>query len=185
MTTPLEPVDPPEDPPENPDPVLTGPVTQADLDAVKLALTNERRNSKAATKRERELTAKLAELEASSMSDNDRAWQDKISAVQTAADARIKQIAARGALQSAGLQGKPDRLVGLLDLTDVTVDDNGNPQGLDDQVKALQDEFPGLFLQNSGGPAPVGTVNTGNRTVVKTEKSYVDQMNDQLGISAT
>jgi len=160
MTTPIEPVDPPEDPPENPDPVLTGPVTQADLDAVKLALTNERRNSKAATKRERELTAKLAELEASSMSDNDRAWQDKIAAVQTASEERIKRVAARGALAGAGLQGKPDRLVGLLDLTDVTVDDDGNPQGLDDQVKALQDEFPGLFLHGEGTPPPVGTVNT-------------------------
>jgi hypothetical protein len=56
----------------------------------------------------------------------------------------IKQ-AARAAFVSAGLQGSPDRLVKLLDMDDIEIDDDGDIEGLDDQVEELKAEFPKLF----------------------------------------
>lgn len=100
------------------------------------------------------------------MTDSDKAWQEKVSLVQSDADAKLKKMAARAALASAGLKGPAVRLVPLLDLDAVTVGDDGEVTGLDTQVNLLKTEYPGLFgeVKANGAPPAPGAINIGNRT---------------------
>lgn len=63
---------------------------------------------------------------------------------------RIVKQAARAALVEAGLTGAPDRLLKLVDVDQVEVDDDGEVSGLDDQIKALKKEYPELFAKRGG-----------------------------------
>ena len=129
--------------------------TAADRAALKKALNAER-------KQHRDVAAKLTALEAQSMNDTDKAWQDKVLQLTNESEGKLKMIAARHALSTAGLQGKPDRLVKLFDLADVTVDDDGTLSGLDDQIKQMQAEYPGLF-KSAGNPPPPGHLDIGGK----------------------
>ncbi len=60
---------------------------------------------------------------------------------------RIVKQAARAALVEAGLTGAPDRLLKLVDVDQVEVDDEGEVTGLDDQIKALKKDYPELFAK--------------------------------------
>jgi hypothetical protein len=169
-------------PPAAPDPATQTPPSSAtgatpgeqalaaERNALKKALDAER-------KQHRDVAARLSALEAQSLSDGDRAWQDKVDLVKAESDMRLKKVAARNALAQAGLQGNPTRLVGLLNLGDVTVDDDGELTGIEDQILELKTTYPGLFVvpaaavpadANGNGadgtttPAP-GRVNIGSR----------------------
>ncbi len=64
---------------------------------------------------------------------------------------RIVKQAARAALAEAGLTGTPDRLLRLVDVDAVEIDDEGEISGLDDQIKALKKDYPELFAKRGGG----------------------------------
>jgi len=61
-------------------------------------------------------------------------------------DERTKKAEARGALRGAGVDGdRVAKAVGLLDLSELDVDDDGNVDGLDDAIDELKREWPELF----------------------------------------
>jgi hypothetical protein len=66
-----------------------------------------------------------------------------------AAEAKFKKIAVRAEAKAqfaqAGLNGKADRFLKMIDLEDVEVDDDGEIDGLDDQIEAIKAEFPEVF----------------------------------------
>ncbi len=53
--------------------------------------------------------------------------------------------AAKAALATAGLVGSPDRLLRLIDTDAVTIDEDGELSGLDEQIRALKKDYPELF----------------------------------------
>lgn len=55
------------------------------------------------------------------------------------------QSAAKTALVEAGLSTGTDKLLKLIDLTSVDVDDSGKISGLDDQIADLKEDFKDLF----------------------------------------
>jgi hypothetical protein len=169
---PAGPPAPPADPPAEPDDKT--PFTAADRAALKKALDAER-------KLHRDAVARVTALEQAGASEADKAWQAKITAATDAANTRLVKMAARAALSTAGLAGKPERLVALLDLSAVTVDDEGEVSGLSDQVAALKTEYPGLFGGTNGTPPKPGSLNTGSRQPGPGKpKTFADQMATQL-----
>lgn len=73
-------------------------------------------------------------------------------------EATLKKAVINSTLKSelveAGWNGKGDnRVMRLLDLDEIDVDDEGNVTGLDDQIAELKDEFPEWFkrTRNRGG----------------------------------
>lgn len=68
------------------------------------------------------------------------------SEARTEANERIKKAEARGALRAAGVaSARVGKAVGLLDLSDLDVDDDGEVDGLDDALDELRKEWPELF----------------------------------------
>jgi len=80
-----------------------------------------------------------------------------------AAERKFKPLAVRSAAKAAfleaGLQGvTPERvakLVRMLDLDSITVDDDGDVRGLDEQVKAVKADYPELFAAPDKRPPRV------------------------------
>lgn len=58
---------------------------------------------------------------------------------------RLVRMAARTALVEAGLVGKPDRLLRLIDADRVDIDDDGEVTGIDDQIRDLKKDYPDMF----------------------------------------
>jgi len=59
---------------------------------------------------------------------------------------KVVKAAARAALKDAGAAGNVSRLVALLNLEEVQIDDDGEvAEGLDDQIEQLKQELPQLF----------------------------------------
>jgi hypothetical protein len=81
---------------------------------------------------------------------------------RAAADVRTKKAEARGALRGAGIPSdRVAKAVGLLDLDDLDVDEDGNVDGLDDAIDELKKEWPELFpgkgaKQRRRGSGPAG-----------------------------
>jgi hypothetical protein len=59
---------------------------------------------------------------------------------------RLIKTAAKLAFAEAGAKN-PARLIKMLDVNDLEVDDDGDVDGLEDQIDSLKDEFPELFNQ--------------------------------------
>jgi hypothetical protein len=59
--------------------------------------------------------------------------------------APLVKAAARAALSEAGLGGSTDRVLRLLDLEALSVDDDGDVIGLDGEVARVKDEYPEFF----------------------------------------
>jgi hypothetical protein len=91
-------------------------------------------------------------------------------------------------LQAAGVQGtNTPRLVRLLDLDKVDLDDEGEVVGLDDQIEDLKEEFPNLFATATapGNRAPNVNGGAGNgRTKDKQDrvppKGFAQVLADQV-----
>jgi hypothetical protein len=66
---------------------------------------------------------------------------------------KLMKRTAAAELRAAGVSGDTSKLVGLLDLDKVTMTEDGELAGLDDQIAELKEEFPILFA-TSGRPAP-------------------------------
>lgn len=69
------------------------------------------------------------------------------------ADARWKPVvvkqAARAALAEAGLIKNPNRLLRMLDMDDIDVSEDGEIDGLDEQIRDFKKEFPEFFGRRS------------------------------------
>jgi hypothetical protein len=131
-------------PPKKPDGT---PYTQADIDALKLALRKERKAKRGTAKDDADDAGDDA---------GDKAAPDKKALSRARAEGEeaavatwkplVVNSAAKAALSSVGLIGKPDRLLRLIDLDEVDVDpESGELDGLDEQVADLKREYPHLF----------------------------------------
>lgn len=87
-------------------------------------------------------------------SDAEKQVREAVEQAETQAEGRWKSLyvkqAAKAALAQAGLIGKPDRLLKLIDMDDVTVDEDGSLVGLDAQVRELRQEYRDLFSKRGG-----------------------------------
>jgi hypothetical protein len=69
----------------------------------------------------------------------------------------IGTTAAKAALLAAGLKGKPDGLLKLLDYDELDIDDDGEVSGLDEQVDDLKSKYPELFARGRAQKDKDGT----------------------------
>jgi minor structural protein GP20 len=129
-----------------------------DVSGLKRALDSERALRKAKEKELRELQKKHASAEELAL------LQAKEAAV-TETEARLRPAllkkVASAELRAAGASGNTSRLVGLLDLDQVQLDDSGDLVGMNEQIEALREEFPNLFQVAGNGKSPVPKANAG------------------------
>lgn len=65
----------------------------------------------------------------------------------------IGKQAAKAAFLEAGLKGKPDGLLKLVDFDELDFDDDGEVTGLEEQVRQLKSDYPELFTKARGNSA--------------------------------
>lgn len=158
----------PEDKPKPKPPVAKGP-TDADLKRVQGALEKERAAAKAARVRTRELEAELraAKKAAEPKGDDDEVVVRAVEAARAELEGRFKPMIvnkeARLALVAAGLSpdtsnARMTKLLKMIDLSDIDVDEDGEVSGLDDQIDQIKETLPELFRKPEPEPAPAPKV---------------------------
>jgi Phage minor structural protein GP20 len=162
--------------------------SDAELAGLKSALAKERETRKARDK-------ELAELRKQHASAEERLVIEAKETAAAEAEERVKRplikALAAAELRAANVQGSTSRLVGLLDLDKVSLDDDNEPVGLTEQIDQLREEFPNLFAAaSSNGSRPkAGNVNGGSgsgsgRTQDKggsgKPKPWFEQLADQV-----
>jgi hypothetical protein len=130
-------------PPKKPD---GSPYTQADIDALKLALRKERKAKRGAAADDADDADDTGDKGTPDKKALSRARAEGEEAAVATWKPLVVNSAAKAALSSVGLIGKPDRLLRLIDLDEVDVDpESGELDGLDEQVADLKREYPHLF----------------------------------------
>lgn len=115
-------------------------VDEDDLpDAVKAILKKNRQALRDAEKR-----AKTAERALAKKGDDKPDTSDADAKAEKYRGLVVKAHA-KAALLEAGLTSAPDRFVRMLDLDAIEVDDDGNVDGLEEQIDDIKDDFPDLF----------------------------------------
>lgn len=97
---------------------------------------NLRRNTETVDDADKEENEKRIRQEAAKESDS--RWKPIV----------VKQ-AARAALAEAGLVKNPNRLLRMLDMDDIDVSEDGEIDGLDEQIRDFKKEFPEFFGRRS------------------------------------
>lgn len=124
-------------------------VTPDDIEAMRKAL--KKANHEAASYRH-----EVKELREKVESDQEKAVREAREEAAAEVAGKYKNLlvttAAKGALSEAGLTGKSDKLIKLIDFDAVEVTDDGEIKGLDSQVKALKKELPELFDKTKNAP---------------------------------
>jgi hypothetical protein len=132
---------------------------EPDLTNLKKAIASERTLRKQAE-------ADLRAEKLKNASAEERQLEEAKTQAATEAEARVKQPLLRNLaateLRAAGIQGPTARLVGLLDLNKIEIDEDGEISGLIEQVEALKTEFPNMFQASSSGRAPAPNANGGS-----------------------
>lgn len=90
------------------------------------------------------------------------------------------QSAAKSALKDAGLSEGTDRFVKLLDLSSVTVDEDGTVSGLEDQIADLKEDFKDLFAPKAPRKTTVRGDAAGRRETVVIPKTSADRLASKL-----
>lgn len=111
---------------------------------------SERDKRRQAQKRAAELEGKIGKGAASDDEDSPEARAAALEAARREererADRKVKLAEARGALRAAGIDpARLDRALGLIDLGELDVDDDGNVDGIDDAIETLKGDLPELF----------------------------------------
>jgi len=112
----------------------------------KKALERERSARKA-------LAKELKELKRQGEDDGAKALREATEAVETRYQGVIARAAFKAELAKAGLKKGEGKLLKLLELEDVVVDEDGEVSGVAEQVRELRKDFPELFGRGreSGG----------------------------------
>lgn len=131
---------------------------RAELKEIRKRLSKANDSSKSKRIRARELQKQLDEARTKSSKkskskDDDDDAPDLDAIRETArqearaeSDNRVKRASVRSELRAAGIPTESaGRLVGLVKLDDLDVDDDGNVDGLDDVLDELRADFPQLF----------------------------------------
>lgn len=128
------------------------PPTKDEHEKIQRALAKA--NAEAKTHRE-----KLRELQTKTEGDAEKAAREQAEAAEKKYKPLAVRSAAKAAFLEAGLQGSsPERvtkLVRMLDLDAITVDDDGDVVGLEDQVKSIKADYPELFATQDKRPPRV------------------------------
>jgi hypothetical protein len=118
------------------------PLTKEEADKLKRAASKAAAGEKTAREKYRELLAKTE-------GDTEKAAREQAEAAEKKYKPIAIRAAAKAAFLEAGLQGGSPELIGRLvrslDLDAISVDDDGDVVGLDEQVAALKAEAPQLF----------------------------------------
>lgn len=128
----------------------TGPAGDAQAELAALRAKLKKANAEAAAHRKQadELKRKgETESEAAVRT----AREEAAAAAEKTWKPRFVRSAARSALVEAGLIGKPDRLLKLIDADAVEIDEDGEVTGLDAQVRDLKRDYPELFGKRGAG----------------------------------
>jgi hypothetical protein len=118
------------------------PPTKAEFEAMQAKL----KKANAEAKRHR-LAAKQTGAKAET--DVEKAVEAARGEVEAKYKPLVVRTAAKAALAEAGLIGKPDRLLKLLDMDAIDIDDEGDIDGLEDQIKELRADYPDLFQKRT------------------------------------
>lgn len=127
--------------------------TRKDIDKVQGALAKEREINKEKTAEVKAKNAEIRELKAELKKSLDSKLEDD-GVKNTLAEAERRAVKFRDiavnkeaalALTEAGAKVSTKRLIKLLDLQDVDIDDSGNVSGLADAIAELKEESPEFF----------------------------------------
>jgi len=154
------------------------PPSRADWDKVQAALKKARQDARAA---KRAKTASGQNTDTGDKGDDDKLDVEKVKA-DAAAEAdgkwkpKVVRSAARAAFIEAGLvlpKKNADAVLGrvlrLLDVDDLEISDDGEVDGLSDQVEEIKSDFPDLFVAN--GRSRAGRVDGADRGTGGTGKA--------------
>jgi hypothetical protein len=123
------------------------PPTKAEFDEIQAKL-------KASNAENADRRKKLAQYERERETEQEKAIREAVEAERKANSPRIIRTEAKSALLSA--KARPERiapLTKLLDTDKLTVNEDGDVVGLDDEVKRVAKEYPEFFVTDSA-PAP-------------------------------
>jgi hypothetical protein len=133
-----------------------------DIEKLKSALEKERQKSA-------RLKAKLGGYVKNHGSlpkaEDEDAVKQQISVVLQQANSRLALAEVKAALAARGVKN-PARIARLATLDDLSVTDDGDIEGLDDVVDALEEDYPEFFEQHSepSQRKPAGSVDAGRRS---------------------
>lgn len=104
-------------------------------------------------------------------SENEKALREARETAATEVEGKYKRkivnAEAKALLAQAGLTSNVERFVRMVDLEAVTVTEEGDVDGLDDQINSIKDEFPELFKSgsenNGSGRRRSGSLDAGRR----------------------
>lgn len=144
--------DPPAPPPADPPADDWKPPTKDDVERMQRALAKANAEAK-------DWRTKHKTLADQHSTDADKAAREQAEAAERKYKPLAVRAAAKAAFLEAGLQGgSPERvtkLVRMLDLDSITIDDDGDVRGLDEQVKAVKADYPELFTTQEKRPPRV------------------------------
>jgi len=190
-------VDPDDDTgPDNPNPQPPAPgddgpllkedgsqFTRADLDALNAALTKARRDARAA-KRGRPAD----KPDSADPTDVDKAVADATAAADGRWKPMVVRTAARAAFIEAGLvlpKNNADaamrRVLKLLDVDDLDIGDDGQVEGLREQVDEIKADWPDLFASTRSRPGKVDGADRGSQGSGKPKTASEIQAAQLLG----
>lgn len=146
------------------------PFTKADFDALQEVVKKARKEARDAKKTRAGSTTTDSGTDGTKPEDAARIALD----AETKATATWKPLVIRGqasaALTAAGLIGKPDRLLKLLDYDDIDVDpETGELDGLDEQIADLKRDYGQLFRRKGSRQIDAADRGTGRRTAKMTD----------------
>lgn len=165
--------------------------TQADIDRLKAAYTKRTGELKARNRALAERVKAHEQRIQATASEGDektaRALEEARAEVESRYKPLVVRTAAKAAFLTAGIatsagdtDTKVSRLIRLLNLDDIEIDEDGDVLGLDDQVDQLKDTFPELF-QRAKEPEPVRKVrapkgDTGAKTATPPKPKTIGEM---------
>lgn len=91
---------------------------------------------------------------------------------------RLVQTEARIALVEAGAVGDVNRVLRLVNINDVSLNEDGDLEGLEDQIKTLKKDYPEFFDKKTSAPKDV---DKGDKRPAKTGKSSAQLIAERLG----
>jgi len=132
-------------PAPKPGPAKDPALDKAEAELAKLRAALKKSNDDA--KRHRLALKEREDRDRANEGDHERALREAREESETRWKPRIINQAARAALAEAGVSGGPDRLLRLLDLDALSVDDDGDVIGLATEVDRLKEQYPEFFVK--------------------------------------
>ena len=129
---------------------------KASRDKLKKALQDERELKKSERKKRTDAEAKLRQ-NAPNPDEATKAIEEARTAAREPLIRKLLTASARSAFLTAGFQGEvSERFIKLIDRDALDIDDDGEIDGLDEQVAQIKRDFPEKFKRKRTGPGDTG-----------------------------